>query len=420
MNRESLIYDWNAEDIALYNTKVELDDETLRDGLQSASVRQPNVAQKIEILHLMNDLGIHLADIGLPGAGEAVAKDVLAIAKEIADNKMSIRAGCAARTVIADIQPIIDISQKTGMPIEVHAFIGSSPIRRYTEGWDLDTMLKHTREAADFSVSNGCPIMFVTEDTVRTDPETLKILLNEAIEHGASRLCLCDTVGHSTPGGVRRLIAFVREEVVKPSGEDIKIDWHGHSDRGLALSNSLAAIKAGADRVHGTCLGIGERAGNTAMDLLLVNLQLLGIAKQDLRKLKEYCVTVSRYCGYSIPSNYPVVGQDAFRTGTGVHAAAIIKSLAKEEDHWLSDLVYSSVAAEDFGFQQIIDVGPMSGKSNIEYWLKKKGINQDDHVVDAIFQHAKSSDHILDDDEIYRVIVERCIACSDTPEGVEA
>ena len=417
MNKESLIYDWNAEDITLFNDKVELDDETLRDGLQSASVRQPDIGQKIEILHLMNELGIHIADIGLPGAGESVAKDVLQIAKEISDNNLNIRAGCAARTVINDIKPIVEISQKTGMPIEVHAFIGSSPIRRYTEDWDLEKMLKCTREAADFSVSNNCPIMFVTEDTARTDPETLKILLSEAIEHGATRLCLCDTVGHSTPGGVRSLVKFVKEEIVKPSGKDIKIDWHGHSDRGLALSNSLSAIKAGVDRVHGTCLGIGERAGNTAMDLLLVNLKLLGIAKQDLHKLKEYCVTVSRYYGYPIPSNYPVIGHDAFRTGTGVHAAAIIKSLAKEEDHWLSDLVYSAVAAEDFGFHQIIDIGPMSGKSNIEYWLNNKGINGNEQLIDAIFNYAKSANHILEDDEIYKLIVENYIVVNNDRGG---
>jgi 2-isopropylmalate synthase len=299
----------------------------------------------------MDDLGIHIVDIGLPATGKKITKDIERITREITDCNLSIRPACAARTLKADVKPIIDISQKVGIPIEVHMFVGSSPIRRYVEGWDLKQMLKHTREAIEFSLSNGCPVMYVTEDTTRSNPETLKILLSKAIEYGATRLCICDTVGHALPNSVRGLIYFIRKEIICSKKSDVKIDWHGHSDRGLALANTLAAVEAGVDRVHGTGLGIGERAGNTPMDLLLVNFKLLGIVKSDLTKLKEYCEKVAKYCGYSIPMNYPVVGADAFRTGTGVHAVAIIKSIAKEEDHWLQDKVYSGVSAGDFGFR---------------------------------------------------------------------
>jgi 2-isopropylmalate synthase len=278
------------------------------------------------------------------------------------------------------------------------------------EGWDLEQMLKHAREAIEFSLSNGCPVMYVTEDTTRSDPKTLKILLSEAIEYGATRLCICDTVGHAMPNGVKDLIRYVREEIVGDKESEVKIDWHGHSDRGLALANTLAAIEAGVDRVHGTCLGIGERAGNTPMDLLLVNLKLLGIVKRDLTKLKEYCEKVAKYCGYPIPMNYPVVGRDAFRTGTGVHAAAIIKSIAKEEDRWLRDRVYSGVSAGDFGLQQVIEVGPMSGKSNVGYWLEERGLEPHPDLVDTIFERAKQANRLLTDGEIYKLIVEEFIS----------
>jgi 2-isopropylmalate synthase len=405
MAREALIHDWNQDDLPSYNTDVQLDDETLRDGLQSPSVTQPTIGQKLEILHLMNDLGIHIADIGLPGAGQRVAEDVERLAREIVDCRLSIQAGCAARTVLADIKPVVDISYKVGIPIEVHTFIGSSPIRQYVEGWDLDLMLRHTRDAIRFAVSNGCPVMYVTEDTTRASRDTIKALFSEAIECGATRMCLCDTVGHATPNGVRSLIRFVREEVIGPDSR-IKIDWHGHSDRGLAMANAFAAIEAGVDRVHGTGLGIGERAGNVPMDQLLVNLKLLGIITHDLRKLKAYCDAVARTCGCTIPANYPVVGMDAFRTGTGVHAAAIIKSVAKEDDHWLRDEVYSGVRAGDFGFRQIIEIGPMSGKSNVSYWLEERGLDAPTRLVDRVFERAKNATRVMRDDEIYRIIVE--------------
>jgi 2-isopropylmalate synthase len=277
------------------------------------------------------------------------------------------------------------------------------------EEWDLDGMLKHTRDAVRFSVSHGCPAMYVTEDTTRSRRETLQTLLSEAVECGATRVCLCDTVGHALPNGVQALVRFVRDEVLGPAKRDIKIDWHGHSDRGFSLVNSLAAIEAGADRVHATALGIGERAGNTPMDLLLVNLRLLGIVRRDLRKLREYTETVAKYCGYVMPANYPVVGADAFRTGTGVHAAAIIKCLAKDHD-WLVDEVYSGVPAGDFGYEQVIEIGPMSGKSNVQYWLKRRGIEPHPKLVDTVFDNAKKIPHLLTDVDVYRIIVEQFVS----------
>ena len=328
MDEARLIHDWNQEerDFDWHSCKIELDDETLRDGLQCPSVRNPEIEDKKKLVHLMVSLGVHAADIGLPGAGQRAADDTLALAKEVADNRLPLSINCAARTVIADVEPIVRISQAAGIPIEACTFIGSSPIRLYAEDWTVDRLLHATEEAVTYAVKNGLPVMFVTEDTTRADAETLRALYSTAINCGARRLCLADTVGHATPEGVRALVRFVRDEIIAPSGEDVKLDWHGHRDRGLGIANCLAAIEAGVDRVHGTALGIGERVGNAEMDVLLINLKLLGAHPHDLSRLSEYVELVSRACAVPIPVSYPVFGSDAFRTGTGVHAAAIIKA----------------------------------------------------------------------------------------------
>ncbi|MGA2356666.1 MAG: LeuA family protein [Terriglobales bacterium] len=404
MNTTELIYDWNRQDAREWHPSkaVRLTDETLRDGLQSPSVRDPSIEQKIEILHLMEALGINTLDLGLPGAGARAVEHVTALAREIVARKMKITAYCAARTVENDIRPIAEIVQKTGLPIEVAAFIGSSPIRRYAEGWDGDFLLQTTEKAVKYAVSLGLEVMYVTEDTARCDPATVKQLNSTAINCGAHALVLCDTAGHATPMGAGALVKFVLDEVVKPCGEKIRVDWHGHCDRGLAVANSMAALMAGADCVHATALGIGERVGNTQMDQMLVNLKLMGVApwdRQDLTKLKEYCEAVSAATGVPIPANYPVVGEDAFRTATGVHAAAVIKAY-KKKDIELANAVYSGVPSHYFGLEQVIDIGPMSGKSNVLFWLEHRGLAANDEVVDRIYKRAKASDHTLSEAEI--------------------
>jgi 2-isopropylmalate synthase len=399
-----LIYDWNRAGGAVFPARgrVELDDETLRDGLQSPSVKSPSIEQKVRILHLMEALGIDSADIGLPGAGPHVVETVTRLAEEIVRQKLKIRPNCAARTVTADILPIIEISQKVGIPIEVSCFIGSSPIRQYAEDWDFDRMLRLSEDAVSLAVREGLPVMYVTEDTTRAHPDHIRRMYTTAIRAGAGRVCVCDTVGHATPDGVRNLVRFV-SRLAADLDPRVKVDWHGHQDRGLGVTNALWALEAGAHRVHACALGIGERVGNTPMDQLLVNMQLLGWIDRDLTRLHAYCEAVSEATGVPIPDNYPIVGKDAFRTGTGVHAAAIIKA-RKKSDEWLADRVYSGVPAAMVGRHQIIEVGPMSGLSNIQCWLEDHGIEPRPEIVDAIFRRAKESDRVLLDEEILRVV----------------
>jgi 2-isopropylmalate synthase len=381
---------------------VLLNDESLRDGLQSPSVRDPSIAEKVRILHLMEDLGINMLDLGLPGAGPRACEHVEALAREIAGSRLKIKPNCAARTHQNDIRPIAEISQRVGLPIEAATFIGSSPIRRYTEGWTDEFLLKTTEEAVKYAISLGLEVMYVTEDTSRCEPEMVKLLYATAISHGARAIVICDTCGHATPMGVFALVKFVMDEVVKPSGEKIRVDWHGHCDRGLAVANSLSALMAGAHCVHACGLGIGERVGNTQMDQMLVNLKLMGVPpwkEQDLTKLRDYCLAISQATGVPIPANYPVLGEDAFRTATGVHAAAVIKAY-KKNDTELANAIYSGVPAHYFGMEQVIDVGPMSGKSNVIFWLGRHGIAANDEVVDRIYKRAKASDRLLTEAEI--------------------
>ncbi len=404
MPAEELIYDWNrAKSRApAPNRHIGFDDETLRDGLQSPSVRDPPIEKKLELLHLMDALGIDTVDIGLPGAGGTHAAGVERLAREIADKKLKIRPNCAARTHIADIKPIVEISQRVGIPIEACTFIGSSPVRFYAEDWTLDKLLKLTEDAVTFAVKEGVPVMYVTEDTTRADPETIRALYSMAIGCGARAVCVCDTVGHSTPDGARAVVSFVKS-VIEEQGEAVRLDWHGHQDRGLGVINSIAAIEGGADEVHGSALGIGERVGNTPMDQLLVNLKLMGWIDNDLSRLREYCETAASSCGWAIPYNYPVFGRDAFRTATGVHAAAVIKSY-KKGDAGLADLVYSGVPAGLFGMRQVIEIGPMSGKSNIVFWLETRGIEASEERVTRIYERAKKSPSVLEEDEVMQLV----------------
>jgi 2-isopropylmalate synthase len=401
-----IIYDWNLVE-AFHNfkdLKVSLLDETLRDGLQSSYVVNPRPEKKLELVRLMAGLGIEFVNIGLPGAGERAKQDCITIARGVASENLKIRLACAARTLEDDIKPILDVAEASGLPIEVMSFIGSSPIRMLAEEWDLNLMLERSRNAIEFACRHSLPVTFVTEDTTRSRPDILYRLLQNAVDAGAHRFCVCDTTGHATPDGIRVLLRFIKYQI-QGIGKPIGIDWHGHNDRGLALSNSLWAIQWGADRVHGCALGIGERCGNTAMDQLIMNLRLLGTIKpdRDLSLLLDYCRCASRIFGYPIPPNYPLAGSDAFRTQTGVHAAAIRKAKQKG-DAYLADRVYSGVPAGMFGRQQEICVGPMSGLSNVMSVLERLGVTASQEQMQKVLLRAKEMNRILSDVEILDIL----------------
>ena len=400
-----IIYDWNTVDERgrLFEQEILLLDETLRDGLQSPSITEPGIGDKIAIVHLLDELGVEYVNVGLPGAGPRAYEQAVELVRTIRDAKLTILPVCAARTHLDDIRPIVEISQQLGVAIECSTFTGSSPIRMYAEDWDIDILVKRSLEAIGFAVRHGLPTTYVTEDTTRSHPDVLSILFRTAIEHGATRLCLCDTTGHATPEGIKRLVGWTRA-FTRSLGANVGIDWHGHNDRGLAVWNAICALEAGVDRAHGTVLGIGERVGNASLDQLLVNLKLLGeLRDRDLSLLAVLCHTTAAACHLHVPPNYPIVGSDAFRTASGVHAAAIMK--AERKGHaFLADRIYSSVPAAMLGREQEIAIGNMSGESNVVYWLRKQQIEPEPALVDRILAAAKRADRILTTEDLYRLV----------------
>jgi len=414
MNEQKLIYDWNtvdyeySRDSSKHPHGVWFDDETLRDGLQSPSALNPSIDQKIELLSYMERLGIQKVDLGLPGAGPFHLDHIDSMLMHIKENDFQIRPGAAVRTLMNDIEPLVNLQSKHEMEIQASAFLGTSPIRQFTEGWTMDKLVSTMEKAVSFAVENDVPVMFVTEDTTRSKPEDIKLIYQRAMDLGVRRLCICDTCGHVTPNGVKQLLSYIDEEVIKDSGyqrRDIEVNWHGHQDRGLGVANNLAAVEAGADVIHGTALGVGERAGNAPLDQTLVNLSLMGVIKNDLSMLNEYVNKANEYIKVPLPRNYPVFGKDAFETGTGVHASAVIKAI-KKGDMWLADRVYSGVPAGDFGLEQVIRIGHMSGRSNIIHWLENKGYETSDGLISHLFEVAKSQPRNMEEEEIESAVKE--------------
>jgi len=412
MDEQDLIYDWNAidyeieRDASKHPHELWFDDETLRDGLQSPSARNPTIEQKIELIDFMESLGIQKADLGLPGAGPFHVGHIDAMLTHMGENEYSLRPGCAVRTVVSDIEPLVELQAKHERQIQASAFLGTSPIRQYAEGWTMERIISTAEKAVSFAIDNDIPVMFVTEDTTRSKPDEIKAVYTRALELGADRICVCDTCGHVTPNGVRKLLSFIQNEVIPDAGvkrRDVEVNWHGHQDRGLGVANNLAAYEAGADVIHGTALGVGERAGNAPLDQTLVNLSLMGVISNDLTTLNEYMRKAHEYVEVALPRNYPVFGEDAFETGTGVHASAVVKAM-KKGDHWLADRVYSGVPAADYGLQQVIRIGHMSGRSNIIWWLQQNGYEVSEELVSHMFEVAKGQRRLMTDEEVHAAI----------------
>jgi 2-isopropylmalate synthase len=375
-------------------------DETLRDGLQSPSAHDPPLERKLELLHLMAALGIDCAALGYPAARKRQWDDVLALASELSRARLGMSACCAARALEQDIAPIADISQRAGLPLQVGLFVASSPLRRHTERWNLEDLQRRTECAVSFAVRQGLEVLYVAEDSTRAAPDVLEALYRTAIHCGATRVCVADTAGHATPRGAAAVVRFVREllDRLNPAAQ---LDWHGHRDRGLDLANSLAAWDAGAERCHGTALGIGERCGNTPIELLLLSLVLDGRRTHDLTLLPRYAERAAAALGVSIPPNHPVVGRDAFRTGTGTHAAALVKG---ERLGTRSDRIDSGVPSRLIGRRPIIEIGPLSGNWNVIGWLAERGLPEDPALVQKILDAAKASDRVLEETEIWALV----------------
>lgn len=407
MDKKNIVYDWNhlptnsRPNSIGRKANVEVNDETLRDGLQATYVKHPRLEEKIILLDSMERVGINSANIGFPISGSEQFNDVVALAAHVKKNKYKISLECGGRLHKKDVQAIIEASQRAGLGLDAGLFIASSHIRHMVEAWSLPMMKKMIKEGVGLAVKNGLRVMFVTEDTTRAHPKTLDYLYNSAIDAGAVRLCLSDTVGHATPIGTSNLLTFIKRNIIKKN-KHILLDWHGHNDRGLALANTYAAITHGINRVQATALGVGERAGNISMEELVFNLSMDNIGQWNLKELKKYAKIASRILKFKLPANYPIIGKDVFKTATGVHAAAILKSI-QINNHTLAGVVYSAIDPIKVDRNFHILIGPMSGKANVIYHLTKHNIPFNARLVDAILKLAKSERRIVKNREILRL-----------------
>nr|BFD88645.1 hypothetical protein KitaXyl93_00050 [Kitasatospora sp. Xyl93] len=378
-------------------------DETLRDGLQAPHVRNPTPEQKLGFLEHMVRSGIRCADLGFPGSDPAAAEECTALARHIATAGLDLVPGFAGRTHPADIGAICEVGQRAGIGVEAYAFIGVSPIRQYVEDWDPGLIERAIRTAAAECARGGAEFVLVLEDTVRCTPQVLAGVYDVAVETGVRRLTLCDTVGAAVPRGTAALIRWTRRYFAQ-RGHTVDLEWHGHNDRGLALVNSLVALSLGCARVHGTVLGVGERAGNASLDQIIVNHRLDDGHPYDLRALRGYVEHAAPLLGVEIPRNYPGMGRDVFKTSAGVHASAILKAHRKG-DEALKDGVYAGVPARLLGREQEVLVDAASGASSVKYWLTTHGYPaEDSDVVKRVLELAKTRRTPLTDEEIGRVI----------------
>ncbi|HKS98917.1 MAG TPA: LeuA family protein [Rugosimonospora sp.] len=397
-----MLFDWSRAGAAPTAPAGLLFDETLRDGIQAPHVGNPSLDEKLHLVDHMVRCGIRCADLGFPGSSPAAARDSLAIARHIAAQDHPLVPGFAGRTHPDDIRAICDVAQRAGMAVDAYIFIGISPIRLYVEDWTVDSIARDIRRAAADCRRDGVAFVLVLEDAVRCTPAILSGVYDLALELGITRITLCDTVGAAVPAGTGALVSWSTRYFAQ-RGHPVALEWHGHNDRGLALANSLTALAAGCARVHGTVLGIGERAGNASIDQLIVNGELDHAGRYDLKALREYCDYASRVLGVAVPGNYPAMGGDVFKTSAGVHAAAILKAHQKR-DVFVKDSVYSGVPASLLGREQEVLVDPSSGASNVRYWFALHGGEPDEAVVQDVLGTAKRAGRPLTDEEIRRVV----------------
>ncbi|MCX7894445.1 MAG: hypothetical protein N2447_00605 [Thermoanaerobaculum sp.] len=393
-----LIFPWDGPPPASHRP-LAVDDETLRDGLQSPSTRQPSLEEKKEILHLLAQLGVAAADLGMPAAGARVEEEVVALASEITQHRLPLSPNCAVRALERDVSTLARLSQQAGLALEAMLFLGFSALRREVEGWSRDHLLRKVEATVSLGRREGLPVTFVAEDASRTAPNDLAAVLLAACRAGATRVCLADTTGCLTPLGAQRLASFSRQLLDQHGFATVGLDWHGHNDRGLAGACALAAAQGGADRLHGSVLGVGERTGNAPTEQLLVNLWLMGFPVGRIENLRAAVERIAQLLGVSVPPNAPAVGHDAFRTATGVHASAILK--AKEQGRWdLAEWVYAPFPPSAVGGLLEVEVGPYSGAANVRHWLWTHGWPLKPQLVRRILEVAKSRSQPLTDEEL--------------------
>ncbi|MFI9422205.1 LeuA family protein [Streptomyces achromogenes] len=394
-NIGDILFTWNERLPA--GTSVEIEDDTLRDGLQASFIRKPTVEEKAELFRMSAGIGARHAVVGFPASSPAEFSDSRRLLSVIRDDGLPLMPWFLGRAVREDLEPMLRLRDHFGADVGAAFFIGTSPIRRHVEKWDMAQIMERITGTMEYLEKVGLPFSFSVEDASRTPPDELRDMVELAVRYSAYSIAVCDTVGESTPAGVHRLVGFVKS-LIKDRGSHVKILWHGHNDRGLGLANSIAAVEAGADIVGGAFLGIGERSGNTALEQVIMYLYQNGVGNFDVKNLIPYLKKLSAATEFPIPVNMPLVGQQAFATCTGTHAAAVLKAAEIGTD--FEDYVFSSIPASELGAVQDIGVGPTSGMANATYVLRKGNMDSSEGTAEALLAHAKTQHRLMYEDEI--------------------
>ena len=394
---EGQVYRW-AEAPLKGRTDITLLNTDLRDGSQASGIEAPKESDKIQMLKYMDSIGIHYADIAMPVAKGKHLQEAIAVAKAKRELGLSINLVCLARALPGDVHRAIELRDQSQTELEVIIFKGSSPLRRGVEGWAtkediVDPMVRAIRIA----IENGLKVTAATEDTTRTEREVIKSVFCESISAGATRVCIADTVGFSDPWSTAEIVSWIKKEVIGES--QIGLDWHGHNDVDMTTANALIALGAGADRVHVTSLGIGERAGNTPMESMIENLRQHGINNYKYPLIMEYASYASKVFGRIIPPDKPIVGDLVHKTPTGIHGAGIAKAIEKGRPD-LAGIIYSAVDPSIYGRHPELSIGPLSGNHNAIANLERLNIEVTQQHIQRILVLAQMLGRELSDEEI--------------------
>lgn len=388
-------YSWGEYDFS--KKVVQVLDTSLRDGLQDAQIRHPSLEEKERLVDILVQVGVEAIDIAIPIARGSHLREAIQLARRIPSN---VTVACLARTDASDIQAAVDLAQGAGRPIETIVFCGASPLRRWVEDWDVTEITEWMAKSVNFASKQGLIPTVATEHTTQTEPEVIKQIYLAGLDNGGQKVCIADTSGAASPISTEKIIRFFRDEVLK-SFNDVDIDWHGHNDRGLSVINSLVALSAGAQRVHGTAIGIGERAGNTPLEQMLINLKMARDPKrQDLGAISELATFAAEIFNVPVPPNYPGLGEKVYRTASGIHAAAELKA---GQLGLKGTTPYSAVSPEWVNRETDVVVGPLSGSHNVRFVAERLGIPATNEFIARALDVAKSANRILTDQDIKNI-----------------
>jgi 2-isopropylmalate synthase len=395
-------FDWNTPTVR--RQPIEVGDVTLSEGLLSPSVVDPSQPDKRRLLSLMPVLGLRAVSLGHPGLGVRQFSTVLNLARELMLAQWELDASCVARASVKDVASALDVRERSGLDVEVAVTLAVSPIQMEAEGLSAARLRDAAEASIAFAVRAGARVVAVLDDASRTPPEQLAPVLRDVAALGASAVRLADSAGRATPDATRALVRFVSEHLRTRTGRPVRLDWVGQNDRGLALANAMAAVDAGVDRVFASALGLGSRSGITPMELLLTNLRVNGLWSHSLRTVVEYCESAATAFGIAIAPSSPLIGSDAFRTGSGAHATALVKAL-RAGDPWLADNVISGVPAGLLGLENRVDISPVSGLSNVRWWLARHGYDASDQVLTReLLLAVKQTQRAATDDELHELV----------------